>query len=72
MFSRGFEDLLIAGEEIYVIDIIGGEPILRKGNPLNFYALRGGESYKIEDYDIIVEDGYLSVGETIDRFHPQL
>lgn len=30
VFSRGFEDLLIAGEEIYVIDIIGGEPILRK------------------------------------------
>lgn len=69
VFSRGFEDLLIAGEEIYVIDIIGGEPILRKGNPLNFYTLRGGESYKIEDSDIIVEDGYLSVGETIDRFH---
>jgi len=72
VFSRGFEDYLISSEEIYVVDIVGGEPILRKGNPLNFYTLRGGESYKIEDNDIIVEDGYLSVGETIDRYHEYL
>jgi hypothetical protein len=69
LFSRGFEDLLIAGEEIYIADIYGGEPILRKGNPLNFSTLRSGESPYIEDSDIIVEDGYLPIGEVIDRYY---
>lgn len=68
-FSRGFEDLLIAAEEIYVIEIIGGEPILRKGNPLNFYTLRSGSSPFIEDSDIIIEDCYMPMGKVIDRYH---
>ena len=71
-FSRGFEDLLAVAEEIYVIDIIGGEPRLRRGNPINFYTLRGGESYKFEDNEIIVEDGYLPPGECIDRYKDYL
>ena len=71
-FSRGFEDLLIGGEEIYVADIYGGEPRLRKGNPLSFYTLRSGESCFIEDSDIIVEDGFLPLGEVLDRFHEDL
>lgn len=71
-FSRGFEDLLIGAEEVYVIDIIAGEPVVRKGDPVNFYTLRGGHSYKIEDNDIIVEDGYLSPGEVIDRYYEYL
>ncbi|HOU76081.1 MAG TPA: hypothetical protein PK957_03085 [Candidatus Dojkabacteria bacterium] len=71
-FSRGFEDLLIAGEEIYVIDIIGGEPVLRKGNPLNFYTIRNGQSYKIEDADVIVEDIYLPPSAVLDRYHDEL
>lgn len=72
MFSRGFEDLLVGGEEIYVCDIYGGEPIVRKGNPLNFFTLRSGESPYIENSDIIVEDGFLPVGEVIDRYHEYL
>ncbi len=71
-FSRGFEDLLAVAEEMYVIDIIGREPKLRRGNPINFYTLRGGESYRIEDNEIIVEDGYLPPGECIDRFKDEL
>lgn len=71
-FSRGFEDLLAVAEELYVIDIIGREPVLRRGNPLNFYTLRGGESYKIEDNEIIVEDGYLPPGVAVDRHREYL
>ena len=29
-FAKGFEDALIAGEEIYCADIVAGEPVLRK------------------------------------------
>ena len=71
-FSRGFEDLMIVAEEIYITEILGGEPILRRGNPLNIFTMRSGESYKIEDSDIIVEDGYLPVGEVIDRYYDEL
>jgi hypothetical protein len=71
-FSKGFEDLLAAAEEIFVVDIIGKEPRLRRGNPINFYTIRGGESYKIEDHEIIVEDGYLPPGEAIDRYRDHL
>lgn len=71
-FSRGYEDLLIAGEEIYFGDIIGNRPVIRKGNPLNTYSIRSGTSYRIEDSDIIVEDGYLPLGEVIDRYYKDL
>ena len=71
-FSRGFEDLMIVAEEIYITEILGGEPVLRKANPLNIFTMRSGESYKIEDSDIIVEDGYLPVGEIIDRYYDEL
>lgn len=71
-FSRGFEDLLIAGEEIYVIDIYGEEVRLRKANPLNIFTVRSGDSYRIEDSTLIVEDGYLPTGEVIDRYYEDL
>ena len=71
-FSRGFENLLISAEEIYVCEILGGEPVIRNGNPLNFYTLRSGESWKLEDSDIIVEDAYVPVGEVIDRYYEHL
>lgn len=71
-FSRGFEDLLVAGEEIYVIDIEGREPILRKANPLCFYTIRSGNSHRLEDAEVIVEDGYWPVGKVIDVYYDWL
>jgi len=71
-FARGFEDALIAGEEIYCADIIGGEPVLRKCNPLNIHTVRSGESPFIEDADIIVEDGYYSPHKVIDMYYDEL
>lgn len=72
MFSRGFEDALIAGEEIYCADIEAGEPILRRVNPLNIHTVRSGESPYIEDADIIVEDSYQSPGDIIDSYYDYL
>jgi len=71
-FSKGFEDLLIGGEEIYVADIYGGEPILRRADPRNIYTIRSGDSPYVEDADVIVEDMYLPIGEVIDRYHEDL
>lgn len=71
-FNQGFKDALIAGEEIYCADIIGGKPILRKVNPLNFRAINMGNSPYIEDADILIEDGYYSIGWIIDHYYDEL
>jgi len=66
-FLRTFEDLLTAGEEIMYCGVLGGEPVMRRVNPMNVYTL-GGDSMFIEDADIIVEYGYKSVGQVIDDY----
>lgn len=67
-FSDAFYDVLTAAEEIYSVDAIHNEPIVSKKNPLNITTLGMGESHKIENSDIIVDDGYRSVGSVIDEF----
>ena len=42
--------------------VLGGNPVLRRVNPMNLYTL-GGNSMYIEDADIIVEYGYKSNGQ---------
>lgn len=71
-FSRQFEDALIAGEEWTIVDIYGGEPQVRKGNPLNLYALRGADSWKAEDASIIIEDSFVPLGKVIDMYYDHL
>lgn len=68
-FNKGFEDALIAGEEIYSIQIIGGEPKVTRENPLNIMALKSGDSVFIEDSDIIIKDGYRGIGQVIDDYY---
>ena len=67
-FSDAFYDVLIGAEEIYGVDIIHNDPVVSKRNTLNVSTFGSGESYKIEQSDIIVEDGYRSVGSVIDDF----
>ena len=71
-FNRGFEDALIAGEEIYSIQIIAGEPRVTKENPLNIMCLRSGDSVFIEDSDIILKDGYRGIGQVLDDYYDYL
>ena len=71
LFLRTFEDLLVAGEEIVYCGVLGGEPVMRRVNPLNIYTL-GGSSMYIEDSDVIVWYDYLSTGQVIDDFWDEL
>jgi len=71
-FNKGFRDALISSREIYRIDDFGGEPTVIKTDPRNVFALRRGNSQKIEDADIIVEIEYLPIGQLIDEFHADL
>lgn len=71
-FSKGLQDALIAGEEIYRVDDNGGEPMLRRVNPINFYRLGGGESWEIEKADKFIEEGWYSMNEVLDMYYDEL
>lgn len=68
MFNMGFVDGLAVGEEMYKCDIIGGEPVISRINPLKISIFRSGYSNKIEDADIIVLEDYLSIGKIYDMY----
>ena len=72
MFNEGMFDGLIVGEEIYMCDIISGEPTIEKLNPLNVRVFKSGYSNKIEDADIIVVEDYWSPGKIIDVYGESL
>lgn len=72
LFNNGFEDALIAGEEVYCVDEINKEPFVRRCNPLMTYFLTNPHSHKVEDSNIIVEEQYLPLGEVLDRYHKYL
>jgi hypothetical protein len=71
-FNAGFMDALLAAEEIYCADIVSGEPILRRCNPLNIFNIRSGDSHHIEDSDLIIEYSYDPIGEVIDNYYNEL
>lgn len=68
VFSDAFYDVLVGGEEIYNVDILHGEPVVSKQNILNITTFGGGDSIKVEDSEIIVNAGYMSVGKVIDDY----
>lgn len=72
MFNQGFMDAMTVGEEIYQCDIIGGEPIVDKLNPLKVRIFKSGYSNKIEDADMIVIEDYWSPGRVIDTYYDVL
>jgi hypothetical protein len=71
-FTKGFENALISGEEIYCVDVIENEPIVRVCNPLNTYFLLPPDSDRVEDADIILEEQYWPVGQVVDYFYEHL
>lgn len=72
VFNDGFLDVLLAGEEYYITEIVSGEPVLRRLNTDSVYWVRSGFSNKIEDANLIVIDEYWSPGRIIDTFHEEL
>lgn len=72
LFNTGFTDAMAIGEEIYQCDIVGGEPVIEKLNPLKVRIYRSGYSNKIEDADVIIIEDYWSPGKIIDTFYDVL
>lgn len=72
LFNQGFNDAMAIGEEIYQCDIVGGEPIIKKLNPLKIRVFRSGYSNRIEDADMIILEDYWSPAQIIDTFYDSL
>ena len=72
LFNSGFMDALIVGEEIYQCDIVGGEPVIERVNPLKIRVFKSGYSNKIEDADMIILEDYWSPGRVIDTYYDVL
>lgn len=71
-FNQGFMDAMIAAEEIYQCDIVGGEPTLTRINPLKIRIFKSGYSNRIEDADIIILEDYWSPARVIDAYGDKL
>lgn len=72
IFTEGFRDAMIVGEEVYMCDIVGGEPTIERVNPCKLKVFRSGSSNRIEDADVIIYEDYLSPGRIIDMFYDSL
>lgn len=72
MFNQGFMDAMAVGEEIYQCDIIGGEPVVERLNPLKVRVFKSGYSNRIEDADMIILEDYWSPGRIIDTYYDVL
>jgi len=71
-FNKGWEDALIAGEEIYCVEEVSNEPVVRNVNPLEFYCLLPHNSDLVDHADVIVEDTWMSVNSIIDNYYEDL
>lgn len=72
MFNQGFMDAMTVAEEIYMCDIVGGEPTIERLNPCKLRVFRSGDSDRIEDADVIIYEDYWSPGKIIDTFYDSL
>ena len=72
LFNEGIMDAMAVGEEIYMCDIVNGEPILEKLDPKKLTVIRSSNSNKIEDADMIIIEDYWSPGKIIDYYYDVL
>lgn len=72
IFTEGWKDFLIAGEEIYRIDEVAGEPKVIRVNPLEVFFVLPNNSSIIDDAEIICEHNRMSVGQIVDEFYEVL
>ena len=72
VFNDGFMDAMICGEEIYQCDIVGGEPVIQRLNPMKVRVFKSGYSNRIEDADVILIEDYWNPGKIIDTFYDVL
>ena len=70
--TEGFMDVLTANEEYYSVDILGGEPIIERIDPLELRIYRSGNSNRAEDADMIIWETYRNIGWVKDNYYDVL
>lgn len=71
-FYKGWKDALIAGEEIYYVGIINGNPYLERVNPLYFSYDQTADLEFIHDSDWCCRKMIMSATEIYDRFYDKM
>ncbi|YP_010509835.1 portal protein [uncultured phage cr19_1] len=71
-FYKGWKDALIAGEEIYYVGIINGNPYLERVNPLYFSYDLSADLEFIHDSDWCCRKMIMSATEIYDRFYDKM
>lgn len=72
LYRRTFEDLLLSGEQVVQVDVLGGKPVMRRIDPRNVFTMGGGSSLYLHEKDIIVLYQYRSLGQIIDDYWDHL
>jgi hypothetical protein len=70
--TEGIMDVLTANEEYYSVDILGGEPVIERIDPLELRIYRSGNSNRAEDADMIIWETYRNIGWVKDNYHDVL
>lgn len=71
-FYKGWKDALIAGEEVYYVGIINGNPYLERVNPLYFSYDQSADLEFIHDSDWCCRKMIMSATEIYDRFYNKM
>ena len=71
-FYKGWKDALIAGEEIYYIGILNGNPYLERVNPLFFSYDHSADLEFIHDSDWCCRKMIMSATQIYDRFYDKM
>lgn len=72
LFSQGWKDALVAGEEIYWVGIDNGEVAMRRVNPINLTVILDGDTTFIDDAIAVVEERMLAVNTILDEYGDSL
>ena len=71
-FYKGWKDALIAGEEVYYVGIINGNPYLERVNPLMFSYDQQADLEFIHDADWCCRKMIMSATQIYDRFYDKM
>jgi len=72
VFSTTFEDLLVSGRAIMLVDIVGKKPIMERLHPMNVKSIGTTDSMYLHEKDIILITEYMSTGKIHDRYWDKL
>jgi hypothetical protein len=72
VFDNAFEDALIAAEQYCFIEELGGEILIRKGDPTRIFTIMNGHANDESGLEALVEVTYHTVSSIVDLFHDEL